>query len=181
MIPNWKRCYSGPRLPQLKQVNELPMAAAPAALKHLGRQTHMLVTSLSQTHHGGHSWAHANPTVEIPSPDTHRQAFKSIYFWNLVTFSPSLPHKEEAIFSQKLIKYCKACSKIAEVGKSAAVVIKGYYSLWNCRIFIYGWHPSARSQKTRGPSTQTLAGAGPGSKTAHLCRIQFKFEISFSQ
>lgn len=70
------------------------------------------------------------------------------WFCSTLLFPP-LPHEEETVFSQKNqwfpvnsksgglvvvflrkdIKYCKACSKIAGVGKSAAVIIKSYYSL----------------------------------------------------
>lgn len=159
------------------------------------RQTHVLLISLAEMHHRGCNRVDAKPIVELTSPDTHRQAFKSMYFQKLMIlnpdiggwacstllFPPPLLHEEETVFSQRLtvlliprvegclgfwrkgIKYCKTCSKIAGVGKSAAVITKGYYSPWSCWIFIYGWHPSARSQQTRHASTQTLARAGPGS------------------
>lgn len=141
-------------------------------------------------HHGGHSKVDANPTGELTSPNTHRQAFKSTHFWKLMIFNPNTEGwfcstllfppfatwRRDCLFTKnqwfpvnsksgglvvgflrKDIKYCKACSKIAGVGKSAAVIIKSYYSLWSCRIFTYGWHPSAWSQQTRCPSTQTPA------------------------
>lgn len=40
------------------------------------------------------------------------------------------------IFSRKDSKYCKTCYKIAGVGKSAAVIIKGCYSLL-CEVAEY--------------------------------------------